>query len=259
MAVAGLLALAVFGCSSNSTASSEETISEKSTTTVAQEKGDCSNDSIEAAVGEPASFRCFGVWASLMPDSYAKECTECESVLLYKWESGKWNLKGNCHQYNILEDGPCSGLSGRIQNPEMVEFSDFPDKKTACEIWDANTWLRNIARTGCTPSKDSVQYDRTEPCDTYYDYSALPIGRCEKGRAVRSIQKHLIAGGAKIDLDGYFGTGTVVAVMDFQTAHGLPMSGYVDETTWKTLIPNQAELPGADSNGDGLVTPDEFK
>lgn len=138
-------------------------------------------------------------------------------------------------------------------------MTELPDQKTACEIWDTDSSLWNISKTGCKPSAESIQDARTRPCDSYYKNSYLPLGRCEKGRGVRSIQKRLIAGGAQIDLDGYFGTGTAIAVMDFQTSEGLPMSGYVDETTWKALIPNQTELPGADSNGDGLVTPDEFQ
>lgn len=146
-----------------------------------------------------------------------------------------------------------------MQNSESIGMmTDLPDQETACEIWIEDSSLWNISKTGCTPSAESIKDARTRPCDTYYPSASLPIGRCEKGRGVRSIQKRLIADGAQIELDGYFGTGTVIAVMDFQTAQGLTMSGYVDEKTWKALIPNQTELPGADSNGDGLVTPDEF-
>jgi hypothetical protein len=256
----GAVVLTLLSCSSSTSEDSKKTPDKATTTTaVVQETGDCTRDVVEAAVGEPSIIDCYGVWATAMPNSYAGACTECESVWLYKWESGNWNLKGKCNQYVTLPSG-CSGLEGTIQNSVYTdEMAEVPDPITACEIWDANTWTRNMAETGCTPSAEAIKYDRTEPCVEYFSNSYLPLGRCDKGRGVRSIQKRLIAGGAQIDLDGYFGTGTVIAVMDFQTAKGLPMSGYVDDKTWKALIPNQTELPGADSNGDGIVTPDEFQ
>lgn len=250
----------LLSCSSLSVGDSKEAPgTATASTAVIQEAGDCSREVVEAAVGEPSIFQCHGAWASVMPNSFAGSCTECESVWLYKWDSEKWNLRARCNQYVALPSG-CSGLKGTIQKSVPTnEMTEFPDQITACKIWDANTWTVNMAETGCTPSAESIKYDRTEPCVEYYSNSYLPLGRCDKGRGVRSIQKRLIAGGAQIDLDGYFGTGTVIAVMDFQTARGLPMSGYVDEKTWKALIPNQTELPGADSNGDGIVTPDEFQ
>jgi hypothetical protein len=261
IACIGALVFTLVSCSSQNTNNTDKTERKNPTTTLsATEDADCSHDLIEDVVGEPTDYiSCSGVWASVMPNSYAGSCTECESVWLYKWESGKWNLKGNCIQYNPLLSTGCYGLSGTMQNSESIGMmTDLPDQATACKIWTEDSSLRNISKTGCTPSADSIEYDRTEKCDSYYPTSNLPIGRCDKGRGVRSIQKRLIAGGAQIELDGYFGTGTVIAVMDFQTAQGLTMSGYVDEKTWKALIPNQTELPGADSNGDGLVTPDEF-
>lgn len=258
----GAVVLTLLSCSSSTSGNSKETPgAATASTAVIQEVGDCSRDVVEAAVGEPSDYiACHGIWASVMPSSYAGSCTECESVWLYKWESGKWGLKGNCIQYNPLLSTGCYGLSGTMQNSESTGMmTDLPNQATACKIWTEDSSLWNISKTGCTPSPDSIEDARTSPCDTYYPNSNLPIGRCDKGRGVRSIQKRLIAGGAQIDLDGYFGTGTVIAVMDFQTAKGLPMSGYVDEKTWKALIPNQTELPGADSNGDGIVTPDEFQ
>lgn len=256
----GAVVLTLLSCSSSTSRDSNK-ISNTTTASTAtiQEVGDCSREAVEAAVGEPSIFQCHGVWASVMPNSYAGSCTECESVWLYRWESAKWNLKGYCIQYNPLLSTGCYGQKGTFQNSVSTEISELPDQKTACEIWDADSSLWNISKTGCKPSTESIEDARNRPCDSYYANSDLPLGRCEKGRGVRSIQKRLIAGGAKIDLDGYFGTGTVIAVMDFQTAVGLPVTGYVDEKTWKALIPNQTELPGADSDGNGLITPDEFQ
>lgn len=253
----GAIVLSLLSCSNSASSNAEE----QATSTVATETGDCRHEVVEAAVGEPSdSIACYGIWASVMPNSYAGSCSECESVWLYKWESGKWSLKGSCNQYNPLLSTGCYGLSGTLQNSvSLNEMAEIPDQKTACKIWDVDSSLWNIAETGCTPSPKSIKDARTQPCDDYYDETFLPIGPCNKGRGVRSIQKRLVEDGARIDLDGYFGTGTTIAVMDFQTAHGLPMSGYVDEKTWKTLIPNQAELPGSDTNHDGLVTPDEFQ
>jgi len=80
----------------------------------------------------------------------------------------------------------------------------------------------------------------------------LPIVKCDKGEGVRYAQGIL-----GVEADSYFGNDTFNALVDFQMANELPITGQIDEATWRALDPAQSG-PGADLNADGLVTPDEF-
>ena len=49
-------------------------------------------------------------------------------------------------------------------------------------------------------------------------------------------QEHLAAAGDAVTIDGDFGPDTQSALEQFQTAHGLPLSGVVDQPTWQALL-----------------------
>jgi peptidoglycan hydrolase-like protein with peptidoglycan-binding domain len=81
----------------------------------------------------------------------------------------------------------------------------------------------------------------------------LPLVKCDKGPGVQHIQQFL-----GVEADSYFGNDTFNAIVDFQNQNGLRVTGEIDTDTWRLLDPNQTG-PGSDLNGDGLVTPDEFR
>jgi hypothetical protein len=60
---------------------------------------------------------------------------------------------------------------------------------------------------------------------------------------VRWAQEHLQAAGQPIAVDGVFGSGTVTAVKNFQTAKGLPATGEIDTATWRALIDGYDPAP----------------
>lgn len=62
---------------------------------------------------------------------------------------------------------------------------------------------------------------------------ALKAG--DSGRNVVVLQYTLTENGAVLDIDGDYGPGTVTAVKNFQSAHGLPADGITGKQTWKTL------------------------
>lgn len=62
----------------------------------------------------------------------------------------------------------------------------------------------------------------------------------DKGPAVRTWQAVLFNEGARIELDGDFGTRTHNATLAYQARHGLPTTGVVDSQEWDTA----AELTG---------------
>ena len=81
----------------------------------------------------------------------------------------------------------------------------------------------------------------------------LPLVKCDKGDGVTRVQQLL-----GVEADGLFGNDTFNAILDFQLNNGIAQTGVVDEETWFALDPSQSG-PGADTNADGLVTPDEFR
>ena len=75
---------------------------------------------------------------------------------------------------------------------------------------------------------------------------------------MRTVQKRLAALGFDTDVDGYLGPGGVTAVMAFQKKNGIMATGLVDLATWRALFPGNAGLKGTDTDGDGVITPDEL-
>lgn len=56
-----------------------------------------------------------------------------------------------------------------------------------------------------------------------------------KGQDVTRLQELLKGAGYQIDVDGIFGQQTQTAVKDYQTAHGLSVTGEVDDAMWGAL------------------------
>jgi hypothetical protein len=142
-AIAGLAS-----CGGSGTADTATTI-----TTVAVAAPDCSQAAIELGVGEPTGyFECSGEWAGIMPADYAAGCNECESVWLYKWEAGAWNLKGVSNQYYPLTPNSVLGMTGLLKDRTYTgSMTEFPSKEAACQLWPVNRYPEYVAKTGCTP------------------------------------------------------------------------------------------------------------
>jgi hypothetical protein len=147
-----ILTAAVAGLASCGASSTSDT-ADTSTTVTTVAAPDCSKAAIELGVGEPTSyFECSGEWAGIMPASYADDCNECESVWLYKWEAGAWNLKGVGNQYSTLTPNSVAGMTGLLKNKIYTDtMTEFPPKEVACELWPTNRYPENVAETGCTP------------------------------------------------------------------------------------------------------------
>ena len=69
-------------------------------------------------------------------------------------------------------------------------------------------------------------------------YARLSQG--SRGDLVVWAQEHLVGAGAAIAVDGAFGSGTAQAVRNFQSGHGLPATGAVDQVTWPVLLQQPA-------------------
>jgi Putative peptidoglycan binding domain len=68
----------------------------------------------------------------------------------------------------------------------------------------------------------------------YTAYASL--GQGAQGDVVVWAQEHLLSAGQRLTVDGGFGPATKAAVVAFQTLHGLPASGLIDQATWQALL-----------------------
>ena len=63
----------------------------------------------------------------------------------------------------------------------------------------------------------------------------VPVRRGDRGEAVLAAQRQLSARGYAVPVDGAFERAAEAATRDFQRANGLPVTGVVDESSWRTL------------------------
>jgi hypothetical protein len=68
----------------------------------------------------------------------------------------------------------------------------------------------------------------------YTNYATL--GKGANGDVVVWAQEHLLSAGERITVDGAFGPATKAAAIQFQSAHGLPATGLIDQATWQALL-----------------------
>ena len=94
-------------------------------------------------------------------------------------------------------------------------------------------------------------------CDDYEDNVEYPLQLCDSGDAVRVVQlalRNTVA--AELEVDGYFGPRTEVAVREFQRSAGLAVDGLVGPRTWPALTADF--VYGSDTDGSGVVDPWEL-
>lgn len=79
--------------------------------------------------------------------------------------------------------------------------------------------------------------DTSTPTQVLTPYSGTAMRTGSSGDYVRFLQSYLNALGAKLTVDGQFGTATSRATQQFQVKMGLPADGVVGSATWAKLIP----------------------
>jgi len=219
----------------------------------------CDLKAISANFGEKVKAEaCTATWAVGDTDRDTWNCPKegCEQTRLFHLVNDKWTVVSICYR-----DQPLThyNRSCYIPNAGPATLAEVPPSDVACAIWSTNRALKWVEETGCEPRQADITAALSGKCDGYFDASSLPVERCDHGPAVSEMQKRLRAAGYSTQVDGYFGEAMAKAVYAFQDKNKLMKSGIIDTATWKALEPNQSTLPGTDRNGDGLVTPDEFR
>jgi len=80
---------------------------------------------------------------------------------------------------------------------------------------------------------DDGPVDRS--CSSYTPDETLPVRLCASGSLVEEIQLALATAGHTVDVDGFFGPGTEIAVLEFQSNNGLEQDGIVGPATFAAL------------------------
>ncbi len=219
----------------------------------------CDNKSIGANYGEKLHLeKCTATWAFGDTERDRWNCPQegCTQTRLFHLESAKWINTTTCQRVLPLTR---FNMSCYIPNVGAATLKDLPPQDVACIIWPANKTLKYVAETGCTPDLSSITASLGEKCTGYYAASELPVEKCDHGLAVQLMQSRLRKAGYNTSVDGYYGPAMALAVYKFQKEHALMKSGTIDTATWMSLEPNQSLLPGTDTNGDGVISPNEFR
>ena len=267
LAACGSNSTAVHSKAATTTAIAVPTTVVATTTSVAPTKNapsgekaiSCDLKAISANYGEKVKAEaCTATWAVGDTDRDTWNCPKegCEQTRLYHLANDKWTVTAICYR-----DQPLThyNRSCYIPNAGPATLAEIPPSDVACAIWSTNRALKWIEETGCEARKADIEAALSGKCDGYFDASSLPVERCDHGAAVSEMQKRLRTAGYTTQVDGYFGEAMAKAVYAFQGKNKILQSGIIDTATWKALEPNQSTLPGTDRNGDGLVTPDEFR
>lgn len=219
----------------------------------------CDSRAVGASYGEKLRLeRCTPTWAFGDTDRDSWNCPDegCAQTRLFRLDNGKWVNTATCRRTLPLTR---YATSCYVPNVGAATLAQLPPGDVACLIWPANTLLKYTAETGCTPSKQDIAAQMNGTCTGYFDAVEFPVEKCDEGRAVRLMQERLKKAGYATNIDGYFGPGMAKAVYDFQGKKGLVQTGMIDRATWLALEPDQATLPGVDTDNDGVVSPGELR
>ncbi len=219
----------------------------------------CDNKTIGAAYGEKLRLeKCTATWAFGDTDRDRWNCPEegCPQTRLFHFDGAKWVNTTTCQRSLPLTR---FYMSCYIPNVGAATLKELPPSDVACIIWPTNKSLKYVAETGCEPDLASITASLNEKCTGYFAASELPVEKCDQGQAVQLMQTRLRKAGYSTSVDGYYGPAMALAVYKFQKDKGLLKSGMIDQATWKALEPDQSTLPGTDTNGDGIISPNELR
>nr|WP_246297651.1 peptidoglycan-binding protein [Janibacter cremeus] len=108
---------------------------------------------------------------------------------------------------------------------------------TADGIVGAKTWEALLSRGGGAQSMARASFLGSAGVATvattteFAGLKSMVLAEGTRSAAVKNVQQ--VVGGVAVD--GVFGTATAKAVRSFQSSHGLPITGMVDEQTWDAL------------------------
>jgi hypothetical protein len=135
--------------------------------------------------------------------------------------------------YNLLYQRTIFPLGQVYNHPPARQIRRFRQISWAYGTAGVSWWDWQEAPTGAWRAL-SQQVGHLAGFVAAPTYATLGTGAV--GDLVVWAQEHLVSAGEQITIDGGFGPNTQTAVQTFQTAHGVPPTGIIDQATWQALL-----------------------
>jgi hypothetical protein len=129
---------------------------------------------------------------------------------------------------------PLGQLYGKAKPADVLYFRELArDYGAAGMSWWS--WQSSPSKSWRALAKPITTFAQEPPPPN----TAPTLARKARGDLVVWAQQHLVAAGQPVKIDGVFGSSTVNAVLAFQAASGLPVTGVIDPATWGALLAYQ--------------------
>jgi hypothetical protein len=143
------------------------------------------------------------------------------------------DVYSHTYSYNRLYQRPLSPL-GQIYNaPPAADIRRFRQLSRSYGATGVSWWDWQEATAGAW---HAVSQPLGSLSSFTADQSLASLSTGAQGDVVVWAQEHLVSAGYTVAIDGSFGPKTRTAVRRFQSAHGLPVTGTIDATTWQPLL-----------------------
>jgi hypothetical protein len=148
------------------------------------------------------------------------------------------DVYAHTYEFNIVYQRPIEPLGEVAGNPPPSDVLRFRQESraygaTGVSWWD---WQQSSSRDWQAIEQPVGNLPGFTPPSGLPVLSPQGQGGIWAGDLVVWAQEHLAAAGVPVQIDGSFGPQTQAAVEQFQSAHGVPVTGLVDDTTWPPLL-----------------------
>ena len=142
------------------------------------------------------------------------------------------------YDYNLPYGRPIEPLGETSGNPSTSQIVRFRQLSRAygapgLSWWD---WQETSSRDWAALAQPIGNLSGFKASPTMPRLSTHSRGGLSSGDLVVWAQEHLVSAGARISIDGSFGSQTQTAVTRFQISHGLNPTGVIDQGTWEALL-----------------------
>ena len=129
---------------------------------------------------------------------------------------------------------PDLGVLKHSNMPAILNEGAFVDNKADIEDWDEESELKKLGIAYAKAAAEFLDLKKKEVTVTV-TFPELSYGR-KNDDAVKVAQALLKGFGYKVNPTGNYGKSTKAAVEAVQKDYGLPVTGTMDEVTWKALL-----------------------
>jgi hypothetical protein len=137
------------------------------------------------------------------------------------------------YAFNEIYGRPIAPLGQLYDDPPNRQVQEFRSISRLYHAAGLSWWDWQSARAG---DFRAISEPAGRATGVVPDTTAASLGSGAKGDVVVWAQEHLVSAGQRISIDGDFGPLTQTAVENFQSQHGLTVTGVVDPPTWSLLL-----------------------